>query len=258
MIKRILLYFALLLWFVVPAAAQPTFTFPTTSVEPGTEVTVDLTVADFADILSMQFSISWDPAVLEFDTLDNLALPMYSAMDFNFTVTNEGKLGTVWTDQNFTGVSLDDNDVLMTLHFTAVGDDGSSTSFEFIDDPTDIEVADANATVLDVIVEGGSISIDQLMTTSGVQANAWMTLQPNEPNPFNNQTFIRFDLRQSQVVALEVFDLNGRLVLDQRQFFIAGEHTFQVDAAALPGNGTYLYTIKTEDYSFSNKMVLIR
>ncbi|MBL7979479.1 MAG: T9SS type A sorting domain-containing protein [Bacteroidetes Order II. Incertae sedis bacterium] len=84
------------------------------------------------------------------------------------------------------------------------------------------------------------------------------SLAPNYPNPFNPETTIRFTLRKSGWVNLQVFDLNGRLVrtlVNQQKE--AGHFNVQFMSNDLP-SGTYLYRLKTSEGVLSRKMTLLK
>jgi hypothetical protein len=88
-------------------------------------------------------------------------------------------------------------------------------------------------------------------------------LYQNQPNPFNPATVIYFDLPRSEQVALEIFDLRGRLV--QRLgsgYFAAGTHSLSWDGKDQSGrqmsSGVYYYRLHVGDYVEVKRMVLLR
>jgi N-acetylneuraminic acid mutarotase len=95
-----------------------------------------------------------------------------------------------------------------------------------------------------------------------VRANAF-ELFPNFPNPFNPATTIRFRLKHSENISLDVFSLDGKHIANLAQGnFSVGTHHVIWNAEDKHGtnvaSGIYFYTLKTNDYSFSRKMLLIR
>lgn len=90
-----------------------------------------------------------------------------------------------------------------------------------------------------------------------------VVLHPNNPNPFNPETRIRYELSRSTAVDLDVYDLLGRRVrsLVQKRR-IAGEHTVRWDATDDNGqplaSGVYFYRLRAGDEVRSQKMTLIR
>ncbi|REL37955.1 T9SS C-terminal target domain-containing protein [Rhodohalobacter sp. SW132] len=83
-------------------------------------------------------------------------------------------------------------------------------------------------------------------------------LQQNYPNPFNPSTNITFSLENSGRAALNVYNLNGRLIDSIFEGTkSAGFHEVVWDASRFP-SGLYIYTLKTERDSHSRKMLLIK
>lgn len=86
----------------------------------------------------------------------------------------------------------------------------------------------------------------------------FFSLSQNYPNPFNPVTNIKFDIPKSSLVKITVYDQLGRevatLVNEQMQ---AGSYSVDWDASNF-SSGVYFYRIETEDFSKTNKMVLVK
>lgn len=83
-------------------------------------------------------------------------------------------------------------------------------------------------------------------------------LADNYPNPFNPSTQIDFSLPQTSDVQLTVYDMLGRRVatlVDGKQR--AGQHSVTFDASNL-SSGVYIYQLKTDGFSKSKKMLLVK
>jgi len=83
-------------------------------------------------------------------------------------------------------------------------------------------------------------------------------LYPNYPNPFNPTTAIRYDVKETGLVSLKVFDLLGREVatLVNREM-PAGSRTIVWDATDLP-SGVYLCRMEAERFVGTRKMMLLK
>ncbi|MCB9366874.1 MAG: T9SS type A sorting domain-containing protein [Calditrichaeota bacterium] len=81
----------------------------------------------------------------------------------------------------------------------------------------------------------------------------------NYPNPFNPSTNIQFDLINSTVVTLKVFNVLGEEVatLVAGQAMNAGAHTIAFDGSAL-SSGVYMYRLEANGVSTTRKMVLMK
>jgi hypothetical protein len=84
-------------------------------------------------------------------------------------------------------------------------------------------------------------------------------LGQNYPNPFNPETTVVYTLPQESTVAIQVYNVLGRevAVLVDNEQKNSGRHEIVFDASNLP-SGVYYYTIRTERYTETKKMVLIR
>jgi hypothetical protein len=83
-------------------------------------------------------------------------------------------------------------------------------------------------------------------------------LEQNYPNPFNPSTMISYSIPQNSFVTLNVYDIIGNEVatlVNQTQS--AGKYDIRFDASNL-SNGVYFYTIKTDNFSSTKKMILMK
>jgi len=88
------------------------------------------------------------------------------------------------------------------------------------------------------------------------------SLKQNYPNPFNPSTIIRYEIGylgyEAQHVKLSVYNLLGQTVavlVNKEQK--SGIYEIEFDASNLSG-GVYFYTLKTDNYRETQKMILIR
>lgn len=82
-------------------------------------------------------------------------------------------------------------------------------------------------------------------------------LGQNFPNPLNNKTTIAFEIPKDTFVSLKIFNMSGIEIAELAgKDYSQGKHTVDFDAHDLP-KGTYLYTLKAENYSLNQKMVLL-
>lgn len=128
---------------------------PATVTAPiGSTVDLQLKVTNFTNVNSIQFPITFNPAVLEFDTIDNSALPGFTSGNFNAT---SGKVTISWfADPGAypTGFSVADNSSIFTLHFKVLTNGASTVNIA--NQPPGIEVIRNNAPVTLSYQNGGS------------------------------------------------------------------------------------------------------
>jgi len=75
------------------------------------------------------------------------------------------------------------------------------------------------------------------------------------PNPFTNETLIRFVTTANDEYELEVADVSGKVVVkEDKKWFNAGDNTIQINGNAL-NNGFYIYTLKSNNGNISGKLI---
>ena len=83
-------------------------------------------------------------------------------------------------------------------------------------------------------------------------------LSQNYPNPFNPSTTIKFQIPNAGNVTLKVFDILGREVTTLvDEFKNEGRYEVNFNAGKL-ASGVYIYTIKSNDFTASKKLMLVK
>jgi len=130
----------------------------------------------------MQFSISYNPAMLQLTSVANFGLPGLTAggsfglpISGGAGLTSAGTITLTWTDPNQTGVTVANGTTLFTLCFNALASTGS-TQVTFTGTPTSIEVI--NTALQNVpfnnmpgTVTFGSVPTPPISLTVGSQSN---------------------------------------------------------------------------------------
>jgi serine protease AprX len=80
----------------------------------------------------------------------------------------------------------------------------------------------------------------------------------NYPNPFNPVTKIKFNIKETGVVTLKVYDITGKLVTTLvNQKLLAGEYDVDFDGREL-ASGLYIYKIESGDFKDTKKMLMVK
>jgi hypothetical protein len=83
-------------------------------------------------------------------------------------------------------------------------------------------------------------------------------LSQNYPNPFNPTTNINFELPFDGKVSLKIFDMTGREVASLvNEVKTAGYYSINFNASNL-SSGVYFYNLKTDNFTMTKKMMLIK
>ncbi|MBU6426622.1 hypothetical protein KGQ27_00035 [Patescibacteria group bacterium] len=101
---------------------------------PGEPVAVSVGTGNFRGVTSLQFTLRWDPAVLEFLSVSNSALGGVGAENFNTTA--RGKLAFAWDDPAGLGASVEDGGVLFSIQLRVIAKGGAVSAVSFGDLPT--------------------------------------------------------------------------------------------------------------------------
>ncbi len=105
-------------------------------------------------------------------------------------------------------------------------------------------------------VEGQSFSVG--VHQLGTEIPYEYHLYQNYPNPFNPITTIKYDLAKPGFVVLRVFDISGREVAELvNGTYNAGTYSVNFDAGSLT-SGVYLYTLRSNSFYESRKMLLVK
>ena len=121
--------------------------------------------------------------------------------------------------------------------------------------------ADAQLTRADF--NDGSIvaRIGETMQVSSAPSR--FALHPNHPNPFNPETTIRYDVPETGMVRLRIYDVAGQVVRTLTDAFQpAGSYSVVWDGRNEQGdqvaNSVYLYELRAGDYRAIRKMLLMK
>ena len=199
-------------------------------------------------------SLHWFCLTFEYDHILAVELAEYEATPGDHSVT-----------LSWTTASESDND-----HFTVVRDGeqvglvtatGTSSGATYYFDDRNL----TNGIMYEYRVLAEDINqVTQELFTISATPNApaelitEYALHQNYPNPFNPETNITFDLLESGVTTVTVFNLMGREVATLvNRNLSAGRHSFSFDATSLP-SGVYLYKLNVNAFSATRKMVLMK
>ena len=113
-------------------------------------------------------------------------------------------------------------------------------------------IAVAGSNKIKVYTAGNPVSVEDELKPEGFE------LSQNYPNPFNPSTMISFNLPQKAFVTIKVYDVLGNevatLVNEEKS---AGSYEVEFNANGL-ASGMYLYTLQTESYIETKKMILMK
>jgi len=172
--KKLYLFTIILVGYAGALWSQPVFEIDNTTGDPGGVVSVNFKVKSFTDIVGMQFSIDWDPTILQFSSLTNItdAIRDFDSGAFNTDskFTDDGNIIVTWYDTGANPNFLPDGTIIFTINFNIVGGSGSTTTVAIADSPRKIEIIDNNENNIGLTATGG------LFTASGMGGGATLRM----------------------------------------------------------------------------------
>ncbi len=147
--------------------ASITLTAGSAIAKRNTEVLVPVSVQHFQNIVSSQFEVSWDPAVVTFADVENFGLNGMDQSAFGITQVSSGKLIVSWVEPNLVPQSKADGSSLFSIRFKLTGNYGATTPITI----RNVELGEPGVPtyrpVANVITQAGTVTIDPAVTISG-------------------------------------------------------------------------------------------
>ena len=258
--KRLFLPTLFFILITIQSMGSVTFIMKNYTAQAGSQITVPVQVTSFNNVMSIQGTIQFDPAKLQFVSVQDFGALGMVISDFGTSLVSGGKLTFAWIQASMTGVTLLDSATIFSLKFNVLGTAGQTTPLQFVNSPTPFEVIDPTMSPISYLLVNGSVSIT---TTTSIHDNGLQGMQilQNQPNPCSDYTKVQFNIQHEGKVSLELFDIQGRQLALYQEIFPAGMGSFvlnlkNINGMTLPG-GTYLYRIKYEKNTGVGKILVI-
>jgi gliding motility-associated-like protein len=145
-----------------------TLTVGSETVQAGDMVCIPLRVDNFDDILSMEFNVDYNPAVLRFTEVRDLNLKDLSASSFGLPgvgINQEGTIKVSWFDQAAAGVSVADGTEIFVMCFETIGNGNTTVNVR----SNGLEIIDGNEDSVPATLQPGAISIEGVVPTTDLQ-----------------------------------------------------------------------------------------
>ena len=214
--------------------------------QQGDLIRIPVKVNKFMAITGYQFTLNWDPSVLEFQEVNHETLEgVYGIED-----ARKGVLTTAWVDLSGESISLEDGTVAFELVFKAVGGKDSKTEFKITSDVTASKAYDITRELLGIGFASEEININR-----SSDELAGYSFEQNVPNPFGEATNLNFSLSDTEKVQIVIYNLNGQLIKRFDGTYTAGYHEIKWDGRNEKGmevsEGIYLAQMVAGDFSAS-------
>ncbi|MEZ4991306.1 MAG: T9SS type A sorting domain-containing protein [Saprospiraceae bacterium] len=202
---------------------------PDRKLVPGVSQRIDLTARDLAQLQAYQATFAFDPDLVEVTAVYS---GLASTDHFNLTDLKEGLLHTAWHRPVGEESFLDEDAPLFTLELLANEEVNLSEVLRISRRGLPAEAIGSDEEVMDL----------QLEFQAEVTTAAGFAVEQNTPNPFRQQTQIRYSLPEAGPVQIRVADVNGQLLDVIRMEGAAGNNTVTIDRRNW-ASGILFYTV---------------
>jgi hypothetical protein len=211
-------------------------------VNVGELVEIPIRSNNFDDILGYQFTLS--TGGMEVTEIRSGVLNVTES-NFGFQNMGEGYVTTSWNEAE--GVKAFGEDVLFTL----VMKSGVSGKL------SDLLSANSRYTTAEAYnTTTPNLGIALNFVKEGI-STADFDLYQNNPNPFSAETVIGFVLPEDMRAELKIYDVTGKTLKIFSGDYVKGYNSVQVNRSEIQGSGILYYTLETEDFTATRKMVLV-
>jgi hypothetical protein len=223
-------------------------------IQEGETLEVSFTVSNFTDIAAYQFALGFDPAALEFQSVEVLTdlIPLSVEGNFGFFNVEAGEIRALFS--TLPGQDMPADQPVFRLIFKAL-ESGQKLSEVLQIDP---EVIPAIAFNTDLDETGVELEFVQEVVSISPEpaAGSKVELRQNRPNPFDRETTIGFVLPEACDAQLRVYDVNGIELLRINKTYEAGYHEENLNIEK-QGGGGLLFCELTTPYGVAVLKMLI-
>ncbi|MBV6440536.1 MAG: T9SS C-terminal target domain-containing protein [Haliscomenobacteraceae bacterium CHB4] len=203
----------------------------------GETVSVPIRLAEAAHLSGWQAALSVDPALARIEAVEGLPEEDFSIL--------KNEVRTLWFHPK--GRPFIQNEVLFTLKIKALQLGSLSEALSIAAQKFQCEAY--------VFNDGSTEQRHLLAFGFSARREGNTAFFPPRPNPFDSETTFGLLLPKPGYVHLEVFDVSGNKVFEQKTETGAGRHSLVLRAADIPGIGVYFYRIRSNSEVFCGRLL---
>jgi len=216
------------------------------NVRAGELVELTFTAEQAEAMMGYQFTLNFDNQLLSFVSSDAAMLDV-SDENFGLDMADQGVITTSWS--RATPVNVSEGEELFTITFRAKSSGTLNGNVWIGSRQTRAESYD---------VEGNVSGVELVFENTVTPEAAEFALMQNRPNPFGHSTNISFTLPEAAPTNVTIYDLTGKVVYTRDIDAAAGYNELTVNASELQASGVMYYNVKTDNFSATRKMLMIR
>jgi len=194
-------------------------------------VHIPVIVKNFKDMLGMQFTISFDPTVMQWQGLGNNPL----GIETGTTHAAEGSISFLWVDPKNEIKTLEDGSILTELVFKAIN-------------PLNNETLEINGSVTSVVAydkdyQSHNVVLNRVENIQALQAESWSV----SPNPTKDGVIkVQMNLKDNMTVVFRLIDNTGRVLMVKQVEAIKGSNNITLREGNIAGGTYYLQAVGVE------------
>jgi len=202
------------------------------SAKVGDIINVPFSLNDVDPLLGFQFTLDFDATALQYQGINNVAIPNFGTTNFNTRQKDRGQLSFSWFDIQEGAI----ND-LFTLQFKVAKEGRLS---DFIELNSSLTRAEAYVVATEELV---NITLD--FTESKLIAKSDLTLTPNPTG--NGITNLELQVTDQQILNIKILSTNGQLMTYlSHRVDTSGPQYISLPTASLP-TGIYLVSVEEKN-----------
>ncbi len=210
----------------------------------GEIVTLALNATQQIRTVGLQMALSFDTDKIEFLGIDANGINIGSEHIGSHQVKN-GMLSISWND--YEAQNILPGTSLFNIQFRATGQGNLSEVVRLKQTMTAAEIYNEH-----LETSGIALSFNEF-----VQGNGF-TLFQNTPNPFAENTQISFYLPAAADATLTISDITGRTIKNYTGSFDKGNNYISISKDELSASGVLYYTLETDEYTDTKRMVVLK
>ena len=209
------------------------------AVVAGEQVEISVSSADFNAVSGLQMTVEFNG--LTFNDVSGKAIAVGAS---NVGVISDNVITMSWNSN----VAISTTDELFVI--TAVATQNGNIS----------EMIKVTDRVITPEVYVGS-SLETLNVELGIRGSNGLALanelMQNEPNPFKQSTAISFNLATAGKASLTIRDVAGKVIRTVNGEYAAGMNTISIEKSDINTVGVLYYTLISDDFSETKKMIIV-
>jgi len=193
------------------------------------------------NLQGFQFELDYDKENLNFASISSNLIDIKGGY-ISTRFSSEGKLLVSWNTMR--DLSIDESATVFTVEF-------NYTNIEDFE-----EAITLSRSLIEPEIYINTNSIYELVLTHKNQDSDFGFIQ-NKPNPFSHSTIVEFEAIDKSPIEMEVFDLQGRLIMTKKISPVLGKNNIQFNAADFNGTGAYYLKLISGKKQSIIKMILV-